>query len=1109
MPSSIQKAREEFERKHPSPQKLFVGSVSTNWNQKIFEDQLAAGGIQSLICYTPPNLDAVRWRLGRWWAPDGTVYDPFTFERSAGYKVYSLSPSPFWVIGSKERRSGSKHWPNPFLGRAGTDNRFSSFPNSPLGKSEYKWNDITEDCPACAGKNEKKETLIIGNNDAGGWGITSEQWWIWSVDPEQVQVDKEPSYFTYRGETLGSAFGEGGVKERIFYDHACSIELPFLKDDIEERDLGAVRELYVDINPVYNFYISSYETKISDDSIPEKILPNMYAFLLVQQEQDPEDMIVYNDEASVDDIFERHLTLNGTLADTMYTVDQKGLPLSKEVLSQKGEMTFQKSSKNQYFDKWARGYDDFDKGDDAAKLSKRFSNIIVPMSDLSLYRDFDNKKTQFPMYVDINFSTDITKTFFADALKKSQLSSVFMKDMTKSGSAFKPASDDPYNSVVIPKNYDYGPGGPQGQSTGPAVFVWWGPRWRGNGGMWTTVVNIEHDDPSSAATNFQIGDWVKVKDGVHWGNIPGHSRGFENDPRMNDPDPRVRSGYYPNHRAQIIAYSTNSKSIPQSRIPRSPGPINSYVREVYEYHGDATFYPDTPEFRDRLQEGRLPSAQAQALYGETTAIPSSRTPVDRNFFVTNTETKNTLDLKLNEWDITAWFNSFINTPAESFTTGSNNMVFMGQYNEDVEEADSSTNFYKTLMGIIFGGKFNKLVKEKTRSYQQILLGRQAHSEAVFYKVEKWAIDNDGNEVGNKPLQSIIFPNSSEIDTHHYIDTQVKYNRRYKYRIYAFVAVFGTRYRYSLDGITGTDPVSPSSHLHLRTDDQKKAEICVFTSPSVRLIQVPYAHFDGRVMDAPPIWPDVDVIQYRNHNNKVLFFFRGNVGNYKLNPIPIETADYEDLINLIEAQRLRGDDPMEFKSDDQASVFEIFRMSKKPQSYADFEDFKLAEVESDLFPDPKKSATSAAFVDDIVPNKKYYYIFRTVDIHGHTSNPTPIYEIEIVDHDGGPVLVTNVFQLKKEKDPPQMATKKAKKYIYITPNNDQLEINQFRSDLLQESGENVEIIPQSVINRGASLGIKEETVWGKKYKIRVTSKKTGRKIDFNIECKTKPWPKTTD
>jgi len=1145
MAASTLTPQEEMELKHPLPQKLFIGSTDSNWSMKTFWDQRSAGGVQSVICYTPPALDAIRWRLGRWWAPNGTVEDDYTTQLPNGQTGYALTPQPLWVIGATHLQSAF------FFGKPGTDTTFNSFPNNINGPGkEYKWNEIPEcDNPCGAVGSERKEILVVGRG-SDRWGIVGGDTWIYSVDSTQLVGEA----LKHGGDPLSSAFGENGVRGKVFFDHAFDLELPFSKEDIEERTFGSVRQLYVDIKPVYNFYIQSYETKISENSIPEKMLPNMYAFLLVQQEKDPEDVILINEPLTVDDIFEKHLTLGGEMADTMYTVDDKGLPLTREVLNQKGEMTFQKSSKNQYFDKWARSYDIFNQSSESSEIAKRFSNIIVPMSDLSLYRDFDTKRTQFPMYVDINFSTDITKTFFSDALKKSQLSSVFMKDMARSGSVFKPKEyQGPHSHVAIPQSYDYGNNQGivgAGPGAGPAVFVWWGPRYTGtrrgdldrtgsttdafwgtNGGMWTAVTNIEHDDSANEGTGFRIGDWIKVKNGVHLGEA------FDRD---RSTDPRVRRGYKPNRRAQIIAYSTNSDSIYSDwyTMPRIPdGPRNIYTREVYSYYtSGAEFYPNTSEFREQLRlraasEGTTATSpqnptsrataptrsgapwQAYALYGQNDVILSSRMDPDRNFLLTNTTTKQTMDYKLKEWDITSWFDDFINSPASSFTTGSNNMVFMGQYNEDVAEAkeDSSTNFYKTLMGIIFAGKFNKLVKEKTRSYQQILAGKPAHSEAVFYKVEKWKIDANGDFEGDAPLQSIIFPNSSDIDSHHYIDTQVKYNKNYGYIIYAFVAVFGTRYRYSLDGITGVvpAPANPSQNLN-QNSSLPKAEICVFSSPSVRLIQTPYTQFRGRIMDAPPIWPDVNVIQYKNQNNKVLFFFRGNVGNYKLTPIAIEPIDYIDILELAEAQRLRGNEPMEFKSDDQARTFEIFRIDTPPLSYSDFEDHKLATVETDFFEDPKKQATSAAFVDDIVPNKKYYYIFRTVDVHGHTSNPTPIYEISIIDSDGAPVLITNIYQLKKEKDPPQTPVKTAKKYIYITPNDEQLEINKVESQLIiPETGLNKESVPNHVKVDGAVLGNQDETVWDKKYKIRVTSKKTGRKIDFNIQCKVKPWVNTTD
>ena len=44
------------------------------------------------------------------------------------------------------------------------------------------------------------------------------------------------------------------------------------------------------------------------------------------------------------------------------------------------------------------------------------------------------------------------------------------------------------------------------------------------------------------------------------------------------------------------------------------------------------------------------------------------------------------------------------------------------------------------------------------------------------------------------------------------------------------------------------------------------------------------------------------------------------------------------------------------------------------------------------------------------------------------------------------------------------------------------------------------VPQSAFNVGqAVLGRSEKSVWDKKFKIRVTSKHTGRKFDINLQC----------
>ena len=40
-----------------------------------------------------------------------------------------------------------------------------------------------------------------------------------------------------------------------------------------------------------------------------------------------------------------------------------------------------------------------------------------------------------------------------------------------------------------------------------------------------------------------------------------------------------------------------------------------------------------------------------------------------------------------------------------------------------------------------------------------------------------------------------------------------------------------------------------------------------------------------------------------------------------------------------------------------------------------------------------------FIDDVEPNKKYYYTFRTMNFAKQMSNPSPIYEIELQSDEG--------------------------------------------------------------------------------------------------------------
>ena len=124
------------------------------------------------------------------------------------------------------------------------------------------------------------------------------------------------------------------------------------------------------------------------------------------------------------------------------------------------------------------------------------------------------------------------------------------------------------------------------------------------------------------------------------------------------------------------------------------------------------------------------------------------------------------------------------------------------------------------------------------------------------------------------------------------------------------------------------------------------------------------------------------------------------------------------------------------------------------------------------------------------------MFRSVDFHGGLSNPSIVYEIELYN-DGGvgyPIIREYLF----DSINPKTTTKSARKLIQIIPRITQAYLNEPSSGLTDKDGN----IFGAIGNRDIILGIEDESLFGKKFKIRLTSKRTGKKLDINVDFKTK-------
>jgi len=127
---------------------------------------------------------------------------------------------------------------------------------------------------------------------------------------------------------------------------------------------------------------------------------------------------------------------------------------------------------------------------------------------------------------------------------------------------------------------------------------------------------------------------------------------------------------------------------------------------------------------------------------------------------------------------------------------------------------------------------------------------------------------------------------------------------------------------------------------------------------------------------------------------------------------------------------------------------------------------------------------ARFSDNIVPNKKYYYAFRSITFHGTPSELSPIIEIELQKDSDEYRIVSKEYKIENVKN--YSNKKMAKRLMRIIPNIDRLVFTNEDSPLSWDLDEG-----NLVTNRSSD---------SKTFKIRVTSKHTGKKIDLNVTFK---------
>jgi len=349
------------------------------------------------------------------------------------------------------------------------------------------------------------------------------------------------------------------------------------------------------------------------------------------------------------------------------------------------------------------------------------------------------------------------------------------------------------------------------------------------------------------------------------------------------------------------------------------------------------------------------------------------------------------------------------------------------------------------------------IKNKKRSFSQFMT-KPCFDEVLFYKIEKRKSSYDGEVIQNFWIR----PDKSEYLR--FIDTQIKYGKQYYYTVYAYTLVLGNRYRYE------EYDYSNNELQRLKDIEDGVYRVKINNSASYRVLEIPFAQFYGEINEFPYTKP---VVQIEKEQNNIKILLRDSSSESIDEMQIIENIDFDMYEKIKVSQENQYDGNIKFiNNTNNIKELEIYKTTTKPINYLSFQAKRYKTI---LLQD------GASFSDKIIPNIKYYYLFRYLNNHGVPSQASDVYEVEMKDEDG--YMYLNLSKVDLDLKPQRMATKNLKRYMLVRPS-------------IIQTHPNIKGKVNSIDD--ITLGPSKEPVWKKDFIIRITSKKSNRVLEFNIK-----------
>ena len=846
----------------------------------------------------------------------------------------------------------------------------------------------------------------------------------------------------------------GNNKSR-FYDGVFSYKKPLRlngPDSLPAQVSAAPPNSQVaEVQPIYNFHVPPYENAISNEDVLEPWLPNLQAFLSEKWSENLD---------SDHSIFDKLIKFGGLLQE-MFT----------DILNSQGQKIGEKDL-GHYYDRWATMWDAVGTAGIAAspellrtfaELAVRYFHIVFPAAALEELVGFNEYVSQFPMAVNLGFSTD-GPTKLAKILKETRAAGLLLAEIIKDNRPLNSAGD-----LDIP-------------NLGAPVLT-------------QATAEFETSSGMPLITNFENSDYI--------------------------------------HRQEVTQYSADLSNWGALEHPEKIKG-NNKIRRL-----------DMTQWWREYMPLEIP---AGGLGGPTYhAVPDPLSDAAEEMM---TEISTFLGRRSEETMAT------YQDPGASVLL-SMILALFGAGMEQIIRAKART--YKQILD-------GELAYSETLCYrvQKMRKGEDSQNRIVqnFYFAkndELGFIDFIDTQVKyNTEYTYTIFAYQAVFGTEYeYMNLQIQGEPIPN-------PDFGTGHTVGLAGdvadIVGPDagdpgqmqaPPAPALPGQAPKDgpaplwilpgqprpEPLAASIDVITIPKVMLVEVPYTEFRKvRIHDYPPLPPEIKIYPYYAVNNKIQIHLSPGHGEGKFTPVLIEENDIYCFGNTLQQQRYEDKElnrkltkleqgmvyapagmsaeefhgkpvlsyiKLKFRTDDLLAGYDVYRVSKRPTSYKDFAGNRLSRVSVDVDPDSPGFEQYLLFDDSVRPNTKYYYTFRSIDLHGNISNPTSVFEVEMVDDAGTVWQRIDVIEFEEEK--PSQPTRAMKRFVRIKPTSIQSILNMSPAAIASlisapsTPGQSGPILQLPV---GASLGKANASVWGKQFKVRLISRDTGKKIDINFNCSYK-------